>query len=140
MVSRRRGRVGVISSITGHCPNPNVAEYAATKAYLSSFAQALYHELMTYNDLHVTTVLPGATHTDFAKVSHTEKALVFRVPGMSMEADVAAEMAVEGILLGKPVVTLGAVNKYVILLNNPLVYCAYLWLSPSSHAGSTFTF
>jgi uncharacterized protein len=64
MVSRGEGRVLITSSIAGTMPGPYYSTYAASKAYLLSFAEALRHEL---NDtgVTVTALLPGATDTEF---------------------------------------------------------------------------
>ena len=44
MLPRRSGGVLNVSSIAGLQPMPNVATYAATKAYLSNFSHALHEE------------------------------------------------------------------------------------------------
>ena len=64
MVGRGRGGILNVSSIAGLQPMPNVATYAATKAYLSSFSHAL-HEEVRHRGVAVTALLPGFTRTEF---------------------------------------------------------------------------
>ena len=56
------------------------AAYAASKAYLRSFGNALHDELKKQK-VFVTTVLPGAVDTAFARTADMERSLVFSVPG-----------------------------------------------------------
>jgi uncharacterized protein len=56
-VTRGEGRVLITSSIAGTMPGPYYATYAASKAYLLSFAEALRHELKD-TGVTVTALLP----------------------------------------------------------------------------------
>ena len=59
MKQRRRGRIVIISSITGIAPGvPTSATYAATKAYLNSFAVSIGMELEPYG-IGVSCIMPG---------------------------------------------------------------------------------
>ena len=64
MVTRGEGRVLITSSVAGTMPGPYYATYAASKAYLLSFAEALRYELKD-TGVTVTALLPGATDTEF---------------------------------------------------------------------------
>jgi uncharacterized protein len=64
MITRGEGRVLITSSVAGTMPGPYYATYAASKAYLLSFAEALRHELKD-TGVTVTALLPGATDTEF---------------------------------------------------------------------------
>jgi len=53
-----------ISSVAGQMTLPYMAIYAASKAFVTSFTEALHHELMEERSpLAVVAVLPGATPT-----------------------------------------------------------------------------
>ena len=54
-----------VSSISGFMPIPQVAVYAATKAYVTSFSEALRLELQD-SGISVTTLCPGPTRTGFS--------------------------------------------------------------------------
>ncbi|MEZ0366025.1 SDR family NAD(P)-dependent oxidoreductase [Mycobacterium sp. pUA109] len=79
MAARRTGRILIISSILGNQPMPNVAVYAATKAAITSFAEALNEELRTCG-VTVCVVLPGSIETEFADVAGLGRAQR-RMPG-----------------------------------------------------------
>jgi short-subunit dehydrogenase len=64
MVARGQGRVLFTSSIAGTMPAPFEAVYGASKAFLSSFSQAIRNELKD-TGVTVTALMPGATETDF---------------------------------------------------------------------------
>jgi short-subunit dehydrogenase len=64
MAERGRGRVLFTSSIAGTMPAPFEAVYGASKAFLTSFAQAIRNE-MKDTGVTVTALMPGATETNF---------------------------------------------------------------------------
>jgi hypothetical protein len=57
-----------VSSIAGFLPMPQLAVYAATKAYVTSFSEALRVELRD-SGVSVTTLCPGPTPTEFSTVA-----------------------------------------------------------------------
>jgi uncharacterized protein len=71
MVARNRGRVLMLSSIASTQPNPLLAVYAATKAFVQSFTDALINELKD-TEVTVTALLPNATETDFFNKAEAE--------------------------------------------------------------------
>ncbi|HTL89015.1 MAG TPA: SDR family NAD(P)-dependent oxidoreductase [Leptolyngbya sp.] len=64
MVDRGKGRVLFTSSIAALMPGPFEAVYAASKAFLRSFSQAIRNELKE-TGVTVTALMPGPTETDF---------------------------------------------------------------------------
>lgn len=64
MADRGEGRVLFTSSIAGTMPAPFEAVYGASKAFLTSFAQAIRNE-MKDTGVTVTALMPGATETNF---------------------------------------------------------------------------
>ncbi|MEG3839364.1 SDR family NAD(P)-dependent oxidoreductase [Microcoleus sp. herbarium14] len=64
MVDRGRGRILFTSSIAALMPGPFEAVYAASKAFLQSFSQALRNELKD-SGVTVTALMPGPTDTNF---------------------------------------------------------------------------
>ncbi|MBE2180584.1 MAG: SDR family oxidoreductase [Chthoniobacterales bacterium] len=63
-----RGAILNVGSIAGLIPLPFMAVYAATKAYVNSFSDALRMELRG-SGITVTAVLPGPTETEFGRVA-----------------------------------------------------------------------
>ncbi len=70
MLTRGRGYLLNVSSVASFQPNPGLAVYAATKAYVTSFTEALHEELRG-TGVRVTALCPGLTHTEFQRVSNT---------------------------------------------------------------------
>lgn len=64
MVSRGEGRILFTSSIVSQMPSPFQAVYAASKAFVHSFSEAIRNELKD-TGVTVTALMPGATETNF---------------------------------------------------------------------------
>jgi short-subunit dehydrogenase len=64
MIERGSGRVLNVGSIVGFAPGPGMAAYAASKAFLLSFSEALAEELAG-TGVTVTVLCPGLTATEF---------------------------------------------------------------------------
>ncbi|WP_421764330.1 SDR family NAD(P)-dependent oxidoreductase [Ekhidna sp.] len=76
-IKRDEGKVLNVSSTASLLPGPLQAVYYATKAYVTSFSNALSEELHDTN-ISVTNLMPGATETDFGKVSGMDKTDLFK--------------------------------------------------------------
>lgn len=68
MRARRRGTIINIASTASFQPVPHMAVYAATKAFVLSFSEALYGEEKRHG-IRVLAVCPGATATEFFDVA-----------------------------------------------------------------------
>ncbi len=75
-VARNEGRILNVSSTASLLPGPLQAVYYATKAYVTSFSNALMEELNN-TKVTVSNLMPGATDTDFGKVSGMDKTDLF---------------------------------------------------------------
>ncbi len=62
-----RGALINVASNAGYQPVPGMASYAATKAFVLSFTEALWHELKG-TGVRVLAISPGPTHTEFLDV------------------------------------------------------------------------
>lgn len=69
MVERRCGKILNVSSTAGFLPGPLQAVYYATKAYVTSFSQAIAEEVAEFG-VTVTALCPGAVTTGFVKNLH----------------------------------------------------------------------
>lgn len=70
------GRILQLASLSSYQPSPMLAVYAATKAFILSFSDAIATELRD-TDVKITSLIPGATDTDFfykAGMQHTKAA------------------------------------------------------------------
>jgi len=68
MIARKRGTILNVSSSAGFLPIPGMAVYAASKAYVNSFSEALRAELGG-TGVTVTALCPGPVHTEFGDVA-----------------------------------------------------------------------
>ena len=66
MAERGTGGILNVASLGGFMPVPRMAVYAATKAYVLSFTDALHHELRA-SGVHVSSLCPGPVRTGFAE-------------------------------------------------------------------------
>jgi short-subunit dehydrogenase len=111
MVERGEGRVLVTSSVAAVQPGPWYATYAASKAFLLSFAEALRHELAD-TGVTVTALMPGPTDTDFFRRAGMEGTVVHEDVSKDDPADVASD-AVTALLAGDDHVVAGSVKNKV---------------------------
>lgn len=65
MVGHGHGKVLVTGSISGYIPGSFNAVYNATKAFVDNFTEALRNELKDVKGITLTTLMPGATDTEF---------------------------------------------------------------------------
>jgi short-subunit dehydrogenase len=68
MIARKCGGILNVSSSAGFLPIPNFAIYAATKAYVTSFSEALRAELRG-TGVSVCALCPGPVYTEFQEVA-----------------------------------------------------------------------
>jgi len=96
-VKRNSGRILNVSSTAALVPGPLQAVYHGTKAYVTSFSNALAEELNETN-ITVTALMPGATETQFAKTSGMDKTGMFK---RAFSARSVAEDGYNGMMAGK---------------------------------------
>lgn len=68
MIGRQGGAILNVSSLASLLPIPDFAVYAATKAYVSSFSEALRIEVREHG-IRVQALCPGPVHTEFGEVA-----------------------------------------------------------------------
>ncbi|MES2386595.1 MAG: SDR family NAD(P)-dependent oxidoreductase [Bacteroidota bacterium] len=108
MLARGRGRILQLASEASLTPNPLLAVYAATKAFVLSFTDALINELEG-TPVTVTAVLPTATDTDFfnkAGAAHTKAAQMAKEEA----PENIANRAYDALMNGDHHVTAGVMN------------------------------
>lgn len=96
-VQRNSGKVLNVSSTAALMPGPLQAVYYATKGFVTSFSNALAEELHD-TAVTVTALMPGATETQFARVSGMDKTKLF---SHGASARRVAEDGYNGMLKGK---------------------------------------
>jgi len=107
MVAARRGTVINVASTAAFQPVPWMATYAATKAFVLSFSEALSTELQG-TGVSVLALCPGPTRTEFQKVADVEHT---GVPSFAyMDAPTVVRQAIESARRGKAVRINGVIN------------------------------
>jgi uncharacterized protein len=111
MLARGGGRIVNIASIAAFAPIPWLGVYAATKAFVLSFSEALGEELREQG-ITVTAVCPGLTDSEMAD------AALERAPGLKpwrgqlfAPAAEVARVAWAGCMAGAPVAVPGLTNR-----------------------------
>ena len=103
MIAAGRGDIIQVSSLASLLPIPDFAVYAATKAYVTSFSEALRIELQDCG-VHVTALCPGPVHTEFGETARrgaAKEESVFREWSyVDPETVVAAALA--GVMTNRP--------------------------------------
>lgn len=112
MVARGRGRILHTASVAGFEPGPNYAVYAATKAFVLSYSEALATELGEVG-VSVTALCPGPTDTDFFLKADMLETRAFQQANLMAPQDVA-KAAYEALMNGDRVVVPGASNKALV--------------------------
>jgi uncharacterized protein len=102
----RGGGILNVSSIGANQPVPMMATYAATKAFLTSWSEALHEELRG-TDVHVTVLAPGFTRTNFVDAAEAGSE-ASRIPSFIWaDPDDVARAGLDGVARGRAVVTPG---------------------------------
>lgn len=125
MRSRKRGAILNVSSCASFLPMPGFAVYAATKAYVTSFSEALRGELRG-TGISVTALCPGPVHTEFDTVALRPDEPAQKAPEFTyFSAQQVVRDALAGVERDRPVIIPGAVMKlamaFVRLMPMPLL-------------------
>jgi short-subunit dehydrogenase len=105
MRERKRGAIINVASTAAFQPVPYMATYAATKAFVLSFTEALWDENRAYN-IRVMALCPGATETNFFNAAGVRKP-PFRIAGTPEDA---VGTALRGLDRGKGHIISGWLN------------------------------
>ena len=113
MRARGSGRLLQVASTASFQPCPGYALYAACKAALLSWSNALHHELRG-TGVTCTTLCPGPTATAFLATAGHRPSGLQRATMMSARR--VAELGVRGMERGRPTVVAGLFNRLGALL------------------------
>lgn len=83
------GRILNVASLAAFMPGPNMAVYYASKAFVLHFSEAISIELKDEN-ISVTALCPGPTHTGFSERADMEKSELFNNEKVASAKDVAS--------------------------------------------------
>ena len=109
MRKREQGTIVNVASTAGFQPVPFMATYAATKAFVLSFSEALWEENRK-RGVHVMALCPGVTETNFFEASKMDR------PPMrtAQTPEEVVDAALRGMARKKPVVISGWTNLFMV--------------------------
>ena len=108
MAARGSGGLLNVSSTAGFQPGPGSATYSATKAFVTSFTEALHEEMRTVG-VRVTALCPGFTRTEFHQRADVD---VRRLPAFVWaDADQVAATGLAALARNQAVCVPGALNR-----------------------------
>ncbi len=108
MRERKRGAIINVASTAAFQPVPFMAAYAATKAFVLSFSEALWEENRPYG-IKVLALCPGVTETNFFAASRMQ-----RPPArVSQTAEDVVETALRGLKRGRSHIISGMTNYFM---------------------------
>ncbi|MBD2694204.1 SDR family NAD(P)-dependent oxidoreductase [Anabaena catenula] len=113
MRERRSGSIINVSSIAGFQPMPYLSVYAATKAFVLSFSEALWAENRDYG-VRVLVVCPGPTETDFFTEAKFPAALAGSTNKIATPKEVVDD-ALQALEKGESTVVSGGLGNRVIV-------------------------
>jgi uncharacterized protein len=114
MVKRRSGYILLTASLLGYQAVPGYAAYAATKAYVLLFGEALHQELEPHG-VAVTALCPGMSETSFGEVAGQKLSPLLRI--MLMKPRPVAKAGVLAMLGRRATVVPGFLNKATVFLD-----------------------
>lgn len=116
MVERGSGEILQVSSIGGELPGPLQAVYHGTKAFVTSFTEAIRAENKG-RGVHITLLLPGVTDTDFFRKADMEQSKLV-AEGSKADAAQVAKDGYEALKADKDKIISGLKNKLQVGLSN----------------------
>ena len=109
MTERNEGRILQLASSVSKAPSPYLSVYAATKAFVLSFTEALSEELKD-TDVSITALQPDATDTDFFHKAKAENTVTYKERDLYTPEEVA-KAGYDGLINGDVTVVPGFINK-----------------------------
>ncbi len=107
MQARRSGAILNVASTAAFQAIPYFAVYAATKAFVLSFSEALREECQPY-DIRVLALCPGSTATNFQEVAGSQR---INGPRFTQTSEQVVEAGLTALAQGRSFVISGLTNK-----------------------------
>jgi uncharacterized protein len=118
MVSRNEGKILNLASVVSKTPAPEFSVYAASKAFVLSFSEALAQELEGTN-ITVTALLPGRTDTAFFSRADMEDTKEYQDHKLASPEEVARD-GYKALMSGESRVISGIQNKMMVGMMNSM--------------------
>ena len=136
MIARKRGAILNVSSSAGFLPIPEFSVYAASKAYVTSFSEALRAELRG-TGVSVTTLCPGPVETEFQQRAQRGGGKPDSAPSfVYVPAETVVRDALAAVEADRPLVIPGLAMKIGMFLVRltPMSILRFVWRSHRTRA------
>ena len=124
MVNRHHGAIINLASVVGFQPFPHFAVYAATKAFVISFTEALAEELKG-TGVRILALCPGSVRTEIDVFAHNE-GLLGKLP--SLTAEQVVNTGLRALYSGRVVKVVGSLNRFLPFMDRLVPRQAVRWL------------
>jgi short-subunit dehydrogenase len=114
MVERGAGAVLNVASTAAFQPVPGFATYAASKAFVQSFSEAVHAELGG-TGVSITSLCPGFTHTEFGEAAGAEEEEQALPEFLFQDAPDVARCGIEAMIAGRRSAIPGLHNRASML-------------------------
>jgi uncharacterized protein len=118
MVMRNNGKILNLASVVSKTPAPQFSVYAASKAFVLSFSEALAHELKE-TGVTITALLPGRTDTAFFEKADMEDSKEYQDHALADPEKVARD-GFDAMMSGESRVISGIQNKLLVSMMNAM--------------------
>src|SRR5262249_35896830 len=112
MVERRQGGIINLASVVAFQPFPHFAVYAATKAFVLSFTEALAEEIRG-TGVRILALCPGSVDTELDVFAHNE-GILGKLPSLTPKQVVS--VGLRALETGRVVKVVGILNRFLPLL------------------------
>jgi len=112
MLKSNGGNIVNISSTAAFQGIPTFAAYAATKAYVLHFTEALSIEFKNTN-VNFTAICPGATQSEFMETANVKNVKFLKMPTSKQ----VAEYTYKAVLNNKTVAVHGTINRFLVFMS-----------------------
>jgi len=127
MTERRRGWLINVSSVASFQPGPQLAVYAATKAFVTSLTESLAGELRD-TGVKVTALCPGLTRTEFQSVSNVGERQSQFPRFMWTTPELVAETGLRDVVRGRVISVPGGLYKVLVPASSLLPRSVKRWI------------
>ena len=118
MRRRRRGEILLVASLLAYQGVEKFAVYAASKAYVLRYGEALHRELKS-DGITVTTLCPGVSDTGFASAARMKLSPALKA--LMMKPAPVVRSGIRALRAGRMSVVPGFLNKFLV---------AFTWATP----------
>jgi len=116
MVQRGEGKILNVASVAGKLPGPLQSVYHGTKAFVHSFTEAIREEVKDKGVV-VTSLLPGATDTDFFNKANMQGSKIVQEGKLDDPAKVAKD-GYDALMNNDDMIISGMKNKIQVGMSN----------------------